>query len=524
MASNADTATSFEVEPAAPVPRRTRASIINSSTRMRSLYRASVTAAVAMQDDAFAKAMKAEAEDFGEDTVAKITSFEAIANFVIGCIGAGIVVFPKVMALNGWGLALTLIGVSAFVCFETGRLIIASCELAEMCSGARKGTITNYEDIASAAYGTAGKTVLAIVKNSYAIGALFVYTVLLVESFHSFLEPIVSEGVVRWLLVFPIILLLSMIVNLKQLAKVAPLGTAAVFAQCAAICIGCLVITVNGKILYEVLMEKVIKSPLLKAALIMSKEAIIQTNPTWSFMVFDLFQIGSALSVFVFGFDGIVNLPSIRGQMSDPSELPNALRTGFFIVAGFCIVVMVCGYWGFGNWVTDNVITGMAQFAEGFVCLFSVVASVGVTINLLISYPLIFFTVISFFESVAKGSLAVPLSKVNIACRAALALFMIVVGLLFESPKDVISLVSAIFGSCLSIFFPLALFYKLRAQAKSIGHNLDVVPTWRMVAHGGVALCGAIAMLFGFINELQNMIGEKKQGPGPGLKGILPKP
>lgn len=458
-----------------------------------------MTAAVAMQDDAFAKALKAEAEDFGEDTVAKITSFEAIANFVIGCIGAGIVVFPKVMALNGWGLALTLIGVSAFVCFETGRLIIASCELAEMCSGARKGTITNYEDIASAAYGTAGKTVLAIVKNSYAIGALFVYTVLLVESFHSFGDKVVSEGVVRWLLVFPIILLLSMIVNLKQLAKVAPLGTAAVFAQCAAICIGCLVITVKGK---------VITPPQLETFL------VIQIKPTWSFMIFDVFQIGSALSVFVFGFDGIVNLPSIRGQMSDPSELPNALRTGFFIVAGFCIVVMVCGYWGFGSIVTDNVIKGMGDFAEGFVCLFSVVASVGVTINLLISYPLIFFTVISFFESVAKGSLAVPLSKVNIAFRAVLALFMIVVGLLFESPKDVISLVSAVFGSCLSIFFPLALFYKLRAQAKSIGHNLDVVPTWRMAAHGGVALCGAIAMLFGFINELMNMMGEKKDKGG----------
>lgn len=319
------------------------------------------------------------------------------------------------------------------------------------------------------------------------------------ESFHSFGDKVVSEGVVRWLLVFPIILLLSMIVNLKQLAKVAPLGTAAVFAQCAAICIGCLVITVKGK---------VITPPQLETFL------VIQIKPTWSFMIFDVFQIGSALSVFVFGFDGIVNLPSIRGQMSDPSELPNALRTGFFIVAGFCIVVMVCGYWGFGSIVTDNVIKGMGDFAEGFVCLFSVVASVGVTINLLISYPLIFFTVISFFESVAKGSLAVPLSKVNIAFRAVLALFMIVVGLLFESPKDVISLVSAVFGSCLSIFFPLALFYKLRAQAKSIGHNLDVVPTWRMAAHGGVALCGAIAMLFGFINELMNMMGEKKDKGG----------
>lgn len=30
----------------------------------------------------------------------------------------------------------------------------------------------------------------------------------------------------------------------------------------------------------------------------------------------------------------------------------------------------------------------------------------------------------------------------------------------------------------------------LPTRPVGIGHNLDVVPTWRMVAHGGVALCG----------------------------------
>eukprot|EP00438_Fugacium_kawagutii_P022378 Skav217206 [mRNA] locus=scaffold143:64312:66602:- [translate_table: standard] len=65
--ASADGVTSFEVEPAAPAPRRTRQSVFNSSTRMRSLYRASVTAAVAMQDETFAKALKAEAERVWRD-------------------------------------------------------------------------------------------------------------------------------------------------------------------------------------------------------------------------------------------------------------------------------------------------------------------------------------------------------------------------------------------------------------------------------------------------------------------------
>ncbi|CAK9088790.1 Chaperone protein DnaJ [Durusdinium trenchii] len=235
-----DTVTSFEVEPAAPVPApAARRSIFNSSNRMRSLHRASVSAAVAMNDETFAKALQAEAEEFGEESAAKITSFEAIANFVIGCIGAGIVVFPKVMALNGYGLALLLILLSAVVCFETGRLMLAACEMAEACTGARPGSMSNYEDLAGAAFGSTGKTVLAITKNSYALGALFVYTVLLVEgvcSLLEFMKP--NEDVVRWAVVTPCVLALSMITNLKQLARVAPLGTFAVFAQCAAICVG----------------------------------------------------------------------------------------------------------------------------------------------------------------------------------------------------------------------------------------------------------------------------------------------
>mmetsp|Transcript_32409 Transcript_32409/g.61023 ORF Transcript_32409/g.61023 Transcript_32409/m.61023 type:complete len:482 (-) Transcript_32409:20-1465(-) len=475
--------TSFEVEPAepSPAPRRTRASIIGSNTRMRSLYRASVCAVAARQDGAFAEALKAEAEEFGEQTVAKITSFEAIANFVIGSIGAGIVVLPKTMALNGWGLALALIVVSALVTFETGCLTLACCDLAELATGARAGSVTNYEQIAGAAFGTAGTTVLAVVKNGYAIGSLIVYTVLMVEGFHFFLGELgASEAVVRWCLVTPLVVLLSMIVNLKQLARVAPVGTVAVFSQCAAICIGSLFMSVT------------VSAPAVPGG---------SLRPTWQAVYADVFQIGSAISVFVFGFDGIVNLPSIRGQMGNPAELPGALRIGFVVVVCCCIVVMCCGYYGFGSWATSNVIQGMGIFC-GDSCLFSNIASLGVTTNLLISYPLIFFTVISFLESVMKGSLADPLSKENVAIRTAMALGMLLTGIMLNDPKAVINLVSSVFGSCLSIFFPLALFYKLRQQARNRGHAVDDIPPVRLVAHGGVVLVGATAMIFGFLDAL----------------------
>ena len=56
---------------------RKRPETSNFPTFFRSLHRATVTAALASRDDTFAEALKLEAEEFGEEAISKITSFEA---------------------------------------------------------------------------------------------------------------------------------------------------------------------------------------------------------------------------------------------------------------------------------------------------------------------------------------------------------------------------------------------------------------------------------------------------------------
>lgn len=76
----------------------------------------------------------------------------------------------------------------------------------------------------------------------------------------------------------------------------------------------------------------------------------------------------------------------------------------------------------------------------------------------------------------------------NIAVRVGMALlFMVPV----ESPMEIISVASAVFGSCLSIFFPLAMFYKLRQKAQELGQSVVVVSDKRKITHGVVVLTGA---------------------------------
>lgn len=53
-------------------------------------------------------------------------------------------------------------------------------------------------------------------------GALFAYSVLLTEGLSDWLA--LTKVQARWFLVLPILITLSMITNLKQLARVAPVG------------------------------------------------------------------------------------------------------------------------------------------------------------------------------------------------------------------------------------------------------------------------------------------------------------
>merc|ERR1711865_880587 len=55
-------------------------------------------------------------------------------------------------------------------------------------------------------------------------------------------------------------------------------------------------------------------------------------------------------------------VPTIRGQMQNQSEFPSAFRTTIGIVLVLYVAVMLCAYYGYGNFVKDNVVQSMVQF------------------------------------------------------------------------------------------------------------------------------------------------------------------
>lgn len=193
--------------------------------------------------------------------------------------------------------------------------------------------------------------------------------------------------------------------------------------------------------------------------------------------------------------------------MANVEELPSALRQGMGVCFTVCLVVMTCGYGGFGKPTQDVIIDSLTS-STGVPFYSGQVAAVGILVNLFISAPLIFYSVTSFVESTGNDTWRTPMSKANILFRLSLMTFCIVLGALISFAKTLIGLVSALFGSFNCVFFPLLFFYTLRARAKQ-SERCDEVPpvsVLRRITHVAVFMVGVIACLFGCIGGVEELL------------------
>jgi len=469
----------------------------------RSLARASIASAAVLSGASGSQFHDDDCDD--DDFGGSLSANETVANFVICAVGAGVVVFPRVMKDNGIVVALLLLVVSAFVCFESGRVIIECCTMAEVKKGLAKGSLTTYESVAEAAFGRAGTTALSVTKNCYMLGSILAYTVFLsagVEEWTSFI-PVSSDkmrsNIVRWLIVTPLFLRLAIVTDPKQLSALAPIGTAAVFIQAVTICIGSALQAFQP----------------------------VQTR-TYSAPELSMTTVGTTVSIFVFGFDAIVSLPAMRGQMQDIDELPFVLNKGMTIVAMISGTIMGIGFAGFGSEVEDNIIDSLGTFMKtsefSLGSTMGSLASLSILVNLMISVPLIFYNFTSFFESTKSSesdALRTPMTTPNIVFRFAVMICLVLVGSAVPFAKQLIGLVSAIFGSFNSVFFPLAFFYKLRREASA--ETLRPLHPLRMVVHAVVVLVGSIALVFGTIGGLDDVTEKLKELSDAARPAALPQ-
>jgi len=402
-----------------------------------------------------------------------LTFTETVANFVIGLVGAGVLVLPKMMADVGYGIAVALLLVAALAVCQCALMIIPCCEAAESCSG---GPLASYEALASAALGDKGKLALAVTKNCYMLGVIIVYALLVVDGLGTWVP--LDSSTLRWCVVLPVFVLLAMLKDLKQIARLAPLGICAAFVQAGSIVAGSFVHMVGGH-----------QSP---------KRVAMHED-------LNLLSLGSAAATAIFGFGSLVcTVPAVRAQMASREQLAAAVRWSLVIVWAIYLSVMGIGYASFGSGVLDNVLNSITNDCSGFQCMCGSVAALAIIINLLVSMPSMAFFVISVIEASGSGPLFTPLTYPNITLRASLMVSIVAISSTLPFVKQVIGLISASFGCINAFVYPLMLHYSLKRVRPEMLASGPLIS----LAHILVVGVGSVAIIFGITGSLDKLLSK----------------
>eukprot|EP00931_Biecheleriopsis_adriatica_P102237 TRINITY_DN77232_c0_g1_i1.p1 TRINITY_DN77232_c0_g1~~TRINITY_DN77232_c0_g1_i1.p1 ORF type:complete len:610 (-),score=73.16 TRINITY_DN77232_c0_g1_i1:67-1824(-) len=425
--------------------------------------------------------VEAETEQPDEEQPADglLSKFDVTANFVISALGAGLLVFPRVMADTGYIVASILITIATAAALVCGLAIIQCCDMAERAAGSPKGSLSGYEAMVEIALGETGKYALTVSKNLFFIGIIVVYFTIETESIQSLLPDSVQTYQIRWFMVLPVFVALSMLRDLTVLAKFATVGIIAAFFQIFGIC---------GGSLFEIFQPGAPKA----------------YHP-WAADL-DVDKVGAALSTFVFGFGLTATVPTVRSQMANPDELPWALMTSVCLVFIVYMVAMWIGYLAFSDGVHSNIITSIdGRTCEGLQCHMGKLSASAVVINLFISVPTFQYCLVSALQN--AGIMFSPMSLPNLACRALLIVALCFVSYMLSYAQQIIAIMSAIFAVCNGFLFPIGCYHSLKKQDISAPKDEQsdndperkvVVWTYAIYAiHAIVVIVAMATMIFG---------------------------
>eukprot|EP00811_Abedinium_folium_P036458 NODE_9164_length_1442_cov_12.708745.p1 GENE.NODE_9164_length_1442_cov_12.708745~~NODE_9164_length_1442_cov_12.708745.p1 ORF type:complete len:421 (-),score=106.70 NODE_9164_length_1442_cov_12.708745:179-1372(-) len=340
--------------------------------------------------------------------------------------------------------------------------------------------------MAEAGLGPWGKIFLMISKNCYMLGIIIVYLSFETTAIRVWL-PSLSNEQVRWCIVYPIFLLLSMLKDLKQVMKLGMLGMLATAVQCG---------TIYAAAGFDLMHDQ---------------------PREYNWYTADTKVLGASIATFFFGYGSIATMPSLWSQMADSSELPAALRDGFIVVAIVYLLVLVLGYWAFAQRTQENIIKSFDSDPHAFQKACASICSAGVAFNLFISTPTFMYCVVSVFENSGGGAIRTTHTPLNILFRAGLMTALTLTSWKLPYPKPLIDLACAIFSVCNCVVVPLLTYRALKSHLAE--HTL---PAWaidvnacgcKKLAFGFAVVIGAAAMVFGVaggISELNEHIHAAK--------------
>lgn len=439
-----------------------------------------------------------EAEDAVHDG---LSAREALVNLIIALVGAAVCAFPKVATQTGIIAAPVILVCSAVFLLECALLIARSCDMAEAVAKLTPGAIRSYEELALSTVGTGASRVLMFTKNAVMLGSVALFVNFETESIAALIMPEPDSArkyhavllLSRFFICLPIFCALSLLTDMKQLSRFAPVGILGVLCEVGGI-LGTSWFNMMNASQCETEADLASVHVNCRAYRLVPKEGEA------------LKAFGCGMSVFVFGFAVLGTVPNMRSALKEPADMPGVLRKGFMIAVSIYMLVLVLGYLAFGQKVRPNIIISISFFfpKPGSIPL------VGLILNILFSMPIFLIVIIGVFEASGTDRVRTPLTPPNIAVRMGLVLTCTVLGWKLPYIVEFIGIMSSIFCVCNNIFFPLLFFWSIVRKEGKGGTNWP--GTQRILFHVLVGCAGVLTLLFGLYGSLQRMIAKIEAG------------
>lgn len=422
-----------------PEPRVRRSSFSTSidPTRVRFFSEAISSVKKASRVTIFATATNIDVPE--ADSLTGLTYWEAASSLVITMVGAGVNVLPSCAATMGYLPAPLLMILTGLLVTECGMLLCWACSMAELSSQSREGSLATYEALAKITSGPRCEHLLRISKDSVLLMACAIYVNLETQCAGSFYNTLFSQNtkkpLIGWI-IMPLFVVLAWLKDLKQISRLSLLGVLGVVAQCGAAVVGSF---------FDIWTSWDCSS--VEAC------ANHSAGPPGDSI---LKSLGGGVATFFFGLAVLSTIPSVRSQMAEPQLMPSVLRISMLIVIGIYLLVMCSGYAAYGDSIPEsNVILAVSKNNPRL----GMLASVGLTVNSLLTVPIIYFIVVSGFEATGNDEIRTPMSLPNLICRA--AGMVLLVSIAWATGDDmliVIGLFSSLFIVFNNVFLPIWIF------------------------------------------------------------------
>eukprot|EP00928_Gymnodinium_smaydae_P018103 TRINITY_DN16889_c0_g1_i1.p1 TRINITY_DN16889_c0_g1~~TRINITY_DN16889_c0_g1_i1.p1 ORF type:complete len:400 (-),score=40.41 TRINITY_DN16889_c0_g1_i1:145-1344(-) len=261
--------------------------------------------------------------------------WQATFSFVVVVIGAGVMALPMIPLKGGLILSAIFLVLCGFAIFESGIAMWKGIMAWNHCAGERK-RIVSYEDFGQAGFGEIGQCAIAAMLTCYFIGVCAGFVVLIADSVAHLSENFMSTS--SWLLALsPIFVLLAMLPNVTAIAKLVPLAVIAVVVLCSIL----------------------VTKPVLDAQRWQEWPQISSLHKLWPT---EAEALGTVIASLYGGFGINANVPSVLCEMKDPAQFPFAFGAALLIVGFVYMAVMGCGYYGYGEFMQEDIVNSLTSF------------------------------------------------------------------------------------------------------------------------------------------------------------------